>query len=268
MVFGVSEPLLRGIAFFSVLIVLLAAEQVAPKRARVASLPRRWLTNGLLIALDNAIVRALALLAPVVAAVGAAALAGERGWGLFNNVQAPYWLSFVVTLLAFDFAIWLQHVLFHRVPALWRLHRVHHADRDIDATSALRFHPIEIVISALYKSALAVALGAPPEAVAVFEIALNACAMFNHANIALPRWLDAAVRLVLVTPDMHRVHHSIHRDEHNTNYGFCLSVWDRLFGVYRAQPRGGHDGMVIGLASHQNDAPTRLLWSLAFPFRD
>jgi sterol desaturase/sphingolipid hydroxylase (fatty acid hydroxylase superfamily) len=155
----------------------------------------------------------------------------------------------------------------HKVPLLWRLHQVHHADRDIDVTTAIRFHPIEIALSMLLKIGLVYALGAPAAAVVAFEVILNGCAMFNHANIRLPRRLDAVLRLFIVTPDMHRVHHSIDRSEHDANYGFNLSIWDRLFGTYVAEPAGGHHGMTIGLAPYQTDEPTRLGWSLLLPFK-
>lgn len=260
------EPLIRGAFFFGALLTFGVAEHVWPRRRRVAKTAARWLTNGGIIALDTALIRALAAAAPLLSAVGAASFAHDHGFGLFAALHWPYWVQFAVTLLAFDFAVWFQHLVFHQVPVLWRLHRVHHADRDLDVSSALRFHPIEIAISAFYKAALAVALGAPVAAIVAFEITLNACAMFNHANTVLPKPLDAVLRLVLVTPDTHRIHHSIHRDEHDQNYGFCLSVWDRLFGVYRAAPRGGQEGMTIGLADWQDARPSRFFWSLAFPF--
>jgi sterol desaturase/sphingolipid hydroxylase (fatty acid hydroxylase superfamily) len=171
-----------------------------------------------------------------------------------------------VAVLVLDLAIWGQHWASHKVPLFWRLHQVHHADRDIDVTTAVRFHPVEIALSMLWKIVVVVPLGAPPLAVFLFEVILNACAMFNHANIALPQWLDRILRLLVVTPDMHRVHHSVLRREHNTNYGFNLSVWDRLFRTYTAQPEGGHQGMTIGLPPYQSEAPTRFGWSLWLPF--
>jgi sterol desaturase/sphingolipid hydroxylase (fatty acid hydroxylase superfamily) len=173
----------------------------------------------------------------------------------------------VIALLALDLAIWVQHLASHKVPIFWRLHQVHHADRDIDVTTAVRFHPVEIALSMLWKIAVVIPLGASPFAVFLFEVILNACAMFNHANIALPPWLERIVRLFIVTPDMHRVHHSVERREHDSNYGFNLSLWDRLFATYTAQPEGGHRGMTIGLSQYRSDGPTRLIWSLAVPFR-
>jgi sterol desaturase/sphingolipid hydroxylase (fatty acid hydroxylase superfamily) len=172
----------------------------------------------------------------------------------------------VLVVIILDAAIYLQHVASHRLPILWRLHQMHHADPEFDVTTAIRFHPFEIALSMLYKVVLVVPLGPAPAAVIVFEIILNALAMFNHANIALPLWLDRALRMIVVTPDMHRVHHSIDVREHSTNFGFSLSVWDRLFGSYKPQPALGHDGMVIGLPQYQSDKPTELQWSLALPF--
>lgn len=264
---GVSEPVLRGAVFVGVLAVLLIAERVWPKRRLAAPLVARWRTNVALVLLDTGLIRMLAALLPAFAAAGVAAFATERGIGLFNLTDWPPLAEIGLAMIALDFAIWAQHLVYHKVALFWRFHSVHHADRDLDATTALRFHPVEIVLSAAYKSLLALALGAPVIAVVAFEITLNACAMFNHANLALPGWLDRMLRTILVTPDMHRVHHSVHAHEHNTNFGFCLSLWDRLFGVYRAQPEAGHDGMTLGLAPHQDAAPTRLGWSLLAPFR-
>jgi len=261
------EPALRAGAFIGVLLVLMVLERAAPRRVRVQSWIARIRTNGALVVLNTVVARGVAFLVAPLAATGAALWAQANGVGVFNAVEAPAVVAGVVVFLALDLAVWAQHVVFHRVPLFWRFHRVHHADRDFDATTGFRFHPVEIVVSMVWKAAAVVALGAPAAAVIVFEIALNACAMFNHSNIALPRWLDVALRPLIVTPDMHRVHHSVHRDEHDTNFGFCLSVWDRLFGLYRAQPREGHEGMVIGLAQAQEDGPSRFWWSMVFPFR-
>lgn len=237
-------------------------ERAAPMRRLEESRPRRWATNWGLSALDSAAVQLLF----GAAAIGAAMDASAQGWGLFGALDWPLWLECVVVFLALDFAIWGQHVIMHKVPALWRVHRVHHADRDIDVTTGIRFHPVEIALSMLFKIGLVYALGAPVIAVLVFEVVLNGAAMFNHANLRLPAWADRALRTVIVTPDMHRVHHSTRREEHDTNYGFNLSVWDRLFGTYTDQPAGGHDGMRIGLAEHRGAEPTRFLWSLRLPF--
>ncbi len=259
------EPILRAASFAGVFVVMAALEALWPRRARVQARIARWRTNGALVVIDTLLVRGVALLAPALAATGAAAWAQAQGFGLFNVIAAPALAEIVLAALALDAAVWAQHVAFHRAPLLWRLHRVHHADRDLDASSGLRFHPAEIAISMLWKAAVVVALGAPVVAVIVFEVLLNATAMFNHANVKLPTWLDRALRLVLVTPDMHRVHHSVRVEELNTNFGFCLSLWDRASGLYRAQPQGGHEAMTIGLEAHQDEAPAKLGWSLVFP---
>jgi sterol desaturase/sphingolipid hydroxylase (fatty acid hydroxylase superfamily) len=265
-----SEMMIRLVAFVSVLTIMALFEAWAPRRQRAFPRATRWLTNLSFVGIGALIVRGLAavgsLLAVPLVAVAAALAAERHGIGLFNAVAAPAPLAFLVSVIALDFAIWFQHFAAHRWQWLWVVHRVHHADRDFDVTTALRFHPIEIGLSMLWKVVWVVALGAPAAAVMVFEIILNALAMFNHANAALPPWLDRALRTVIVTPDMHRVHHSIHDDEHRANFGFNLSIWDRLFGTYTAQPRDGHTGMTIGLLDQQSDAPTRLGWSLRFPF--
>jgi sterol desaturase/sphingolipid hydroxylase (fatty acid hydroxylase superfamily) len=182
-------------------------------------------------------------------------------------VDWPDWIKILIALVMLDLAIWAQHLASHKIPVLWRLHQVHHADRDIDVTTAIRFHPVEIGLSMLWKMAVVIPLGASPLAVFLFEVILNGCAMFNHANIGLPRLLDWVLRLAIVTPDMHRVHHSVLRPEHDSNYGFNLSVWDRLFGTYTAQPKDGHLGMRIGLNPYQTTAPTHFGWSLWLPFQ-
>lgn len=197
--------------------------------------------------------------------MGAAVDAQNNGWGLFNATEWPAALEVFIAIFVLDLVIWAQHLITHKVPILWRLHRVHHADVDIDVTTAIRFHPVEIAISMLLKIGVVYLLGPSALAVILFEIILNGTAMFNHANIKLPLWLDRIVRMVLVTPDMHRVHHSVHREEHDSNYGFALSIWDRMFGTYIAQPKAGHDEMMIGL-EWQDDRPARLGWSLALPF--
>lgn len=249
--------------FFGLFAALAAWELGAPRRRLGNPKARRWSTNWAVALLDAALVR---LLFPL-AAVGAAWDAQAQGWGLFNALDWPVWLEAAVTLLALDFAIWAQHLVTHKVPLLWRLHQVHHADPDIDVTTAIRFHPVEIALSMLLKIGLVYALGPAAWMVVAFEVILNGCAMFNHANITLPPRVDAALRLVIVTPDMHRVHHSIDRREHDANYGFNLSIWDRLFGVYVAQPKGGHDGMTIGLKPYQDRAATGLGFALSLPFR-
>jgi sterol desaturase/sphingolipid hydroxylase (fatty acid hydroxylase superfamily) len=264
---GLNETVVRFLAFAGVFLAMALLELALPKRTLTAPRSRRWATNLAIVAIDGLLVRLMAALAVPLAAVAAALWAEASGWGLLNRLALPLWLEIAIGLLVLDFAIWLQHLLSHKVAVLWRLHRVHHADVDIDVTTALRFHPIEIGLSILYKIAWVLAFGPSALAVLLFEVVLNSCAMFNHANIDLPRWLERALRTVIVTPDMHRVHHSIDRGEHDTNYGFNLSVWDRLFGTYTPQPRLGHRGMTIGLAPFQSEAPTRLGWSLLLPFR-
>ena len=272
-VFGISEPVFRFSIFAGVLIAMAALEFLIPKRDLTAPKSRRWLTNFAIVGIDSAVVRLMAALPSILgaaavplAAVAAAIVAEELGWGLFNWLDVPFWLAVVISLLVLDFAIWLQHLASHKVPILWRLHQIHHADVDIDVSTAIRFHPVEIVLSMLYKIVWVLLLGAPAVAVLLFEVILNGCAMFNHANINLPKPADRALRAFIVTPDMHRVHHSIIRREHDSNYGFNLSIWDRLFGTYTDQPEGGHDGMTIGLKSYQSAEPTRLSWSLLLPF--
>lgn len=264
---GQSDGLIRLAAFAAVFLLMAAIELIRPKRRLSVSKPRRWLTNLGIAGVDTLVLRLMAALTVPVAAVAAAFFAKERGLGLLNQVDWPYWVKLVIALLALDLAIWFQHLVSHKVPVFWRLHQVHHADRDIDVTTAVRFHPVEIALSMLWKIVVVIPLGASPFAVFLFEVILNACAMFNHANIALPAWLDRALRLFIVTPDMHRVHHSVLYREHDRNYGFNLSLWDRLFRTYLAQPEAGHQGMTIGLPPYQSEAPTRFGWSLWLPFR-
>lgn len=238
-----NESLIRITSFLAILLVMAAWEAVAPRRQRKLSRLLRWSNNLGLVVIDRVV---LQLSFPVVA-VGLALLAEERGWGLLNSVEVPLGFALPVSLLALDLAIYLQHVMFHAVPALWRLHRVHHADLEFDVTTGLRFHPIEILLSMGIKLAVVAALGPPAVAVLVFEVLLNATSMFNHSNLRLPLGLDRALRWIVVTPDMHRVHHSIQPNETNSNFGFNLPWWDRLLGTYRAQPRDGHERMTIGI---------------------
>jgi sterol desaturase/sphingolipid hydroxylase (fatty acid hydroxylase superfamily) len=260
-----NELLIRLAVFLGVFAALAVLERAYPRRRPLQPKVRRWAANLALVVIDTVALRALAFAMPILAVV-AAADAQALGLGLFNQLDWPLWLEFILAILAFDFAIWAQHLVTHKVPLFWRFHRVHHADRDFDVTTALRFHPVEIIASAGLKVGLVYLLGPAALAVLAFEILLNATAMFNHANLALPRPLDRLVRLVLVTPDMHRVHHSVHREEHDSNYGFALSVWDRLFRTYRPQPMGEHGTMPIGL-EWQDDRPMRLGWMLTLPFR-
>jgi len=266
-VLGQSDGLSRFAVFLGVFLVMASVELIRPKRRLTVSKARRWLTNLGIAGIDALVLRLMTMLAVPVAAVAAAFFARERGLGLLNQVAWPDWIKLGIALLVLDLAIWAQHLVSHKVPLFWRIHQVHHADRDIDVTTAVRFHPIEIALSMLWKIVVVVPLGAPPFAVFLFEVILNACAMFNHANIALPSWLDRSLRLFIVTPDMHRVHHSVLRSEHDRNYGFNLSLWDRLFRTYLAEPKAGQQGMTIGLNPYQSEAPTRFGWSLWLPFR-
>lgn len=256
------EAVIRSTAFVAVLAVLALAEAAAPRRAR--RLPRlgRWTNNLLLLVVDSAAVR---LLVPLLA-VGAALAAARHGWGLFHQAGLPGWLAVPLAILLLDLVIYVQHRVFHAVPLLWRLHMVHHADPDIDVTTGGRFHPLEILLSMLIKMAAVVVLGAPAAAVLLFEVLLNATSMFNHANLALPPLVDRTLRTVLVTPDMHRVHHSVRREETNSNFGFNVPWWDRLFGSYRDQPQDGHAGMTIGLSQFQSTPRQGLVWMLLLPF--
>lgn len=260
-----NEAIIRLSVFLGLFAVFAAIEAFAPKRPRVQPRAGRWFTNLSLTVINTVALRGMALALPLLA-VGAALDAGAKGWGLLNLVAWPAWVEFGLTLLALDFAIWLQHLITHKVPLFWRFHRMHHADRDMDVTTALRFHPAEILASMALKIALIYGLGPQAVAVVVFEILLNGTALFNHANLRLPGAVDRIVRLILVTPDMHRVHHSVLRAEHDSNYGFALSVWDRIFRTYRGQPAAGHSAMKVGL-QWQDEKPAKLGWSLWLPFR-
>ncbi len=249
--------------FFGVLVFMAGWEIMAPRRILSVSKRLRWANNLALVFLNTALVR---LLFPA-AAVGMAAFAMDRGWGLFSTLDAPYWLAVVLSVIAMDLVIYLQHVLVHAVPALWRLHRVHHADLDYDVTTGARFHPIEIILSMLIKFATIALLGPPVLAVLLFEVLLSATAMFNHGNVRIPRNIERMLRWLVVTPDMHRVHHSVEDDEANSNFGFNLPWWDHLFGTYRAQPRAGHLNMTLGIHKYRDPAQVeRLPGMLALPF--
>jgi sterol desaturase/sphingolipid hydroxylase (fatty acid hydroxylase superfamily) len=257
------EAWLRLLAFLAVFAAMATWETRAPRRDPGLERRQRWPANLGLLLIDGLLVR---LLIPT-AAVGVALLGEARGWGLLNNLDLPGGLAFVLALLLLDLAIYLQHVLFHAVPALWRLHRVHHSDLEFDLTTALRFHPVEILLSMGIKMGVVAAVGAPALAVVLFEMLLNGMAMFNHGNVYLPWAWDRRLRRVVVTPDMHRVHHSVHPVETNSNFGFNLSVWDRLFGTYRDQPVDGHTGMTIGLDAYRDPRQLGLVGLLLQPFR-
>ncbi len=249
--------------FGCIFIVMLIWELLAPRRRLTVSKSQRWLNNIGLLLLNSLVLR---LLFPA-AAVGMAYTVGEMNWGLFNLLSLPAWLEVIAAVLLLDLAIYLQHLLMHQVPVLWRLHQVHHADLDIDLTTGSRFHTIEIVFSMLIKWLVILLLGPAMLAVLIFEILLNGMAMFNHANVRLPPGLDRVIRYLLVTPDMHRVHHSILRRETNSNYGFNLSLWDRVFGTYIDQPEKGHESMTIGIPEFRDPRQVdRLPGMLALPF--
>ena len=259
-----SEPLIRLGCFAGVFVLLAAAEWIVPRRRAVAHTGWRWTNNLALVLLNTILVR---LIVPL-GAVAVAVLAEEREWGLFPHLNLSASLGVLLGILALDLAIYLQHVLFHAVPLLWRLHRVHHTDTDFDVTTGTRFHPVEILLSVAIKCAAVAAIGAPAVAVLAFEVLLNATAMFNHANARLPAGLDTLLRWLLVTPDMHRVHHSIEYNETNSNFGFNLPWWDRLFGTYRAQPAAGHVAMTIGVDAFRDAREMRMDRLLLQPLRD
>jgi len=263
---GFDEGVVRFSIFALVFALMSALEAWLPRRRRRESRLTRWTTNLGILATDFAAVWLFTFVVPVTAVL-AALWAGGSGWGAFNLIDWPWWLEWAIAFVILDFVIWGQHVVFHKIPSLWRVHRVHHADHDIDASTGVRFHPIEILISVFVKAAAVVALGADPVLVIIFEATVNGSALFNHANLKLPAWLDRVVRTLVVTPDMHRVHHSSDFRETDTNYGFFLSIWDRGFRVYTAQPAKGHEAMTIGLDAYQGEGPGRYGWSLALPFQ-
>lgn len=256
------DQVIRVGFFFGIFTAVAIWESLAPRRKLTTSKTSRWLANFVLIGLNPVSVRLIFPLLPV----GMALLAEERRWGLLTNLPLAYWLKVAAAVVALDFAIYLQHALHHAIPTLWRLHMVHHADLDFDVTTGVRFHPIEIVLSMGIKLGAVAALGPPALAVLIFEVALNATAMFNHSNIYLPPKMDRVLRLFLVTPDMHRVHHSAIIKETNSNFGFNLPWWDRLLGTYRDQPAKGHEDMTIGLAHLRDPNRLTLPWLLALPF--
>ena len=254
----------RLAAFLAVFGAVALWERLAPRRRALYPRARRWPHNLGLLWIDVLLTRALAPGAAIAVALAAEA----RGWGFLNAAGFPYWVDFALAVVLLDFAIYCQHVMFHAVPTLWRLHRVHHADQDFDLTTGVRFHPVEVLISTAIKCAAIAAIGAPAAGVLLFEILLNATAMFNHANASLPRWAERWVRSLVVTPDMHRVHHSVLYDESSSNFGFNLPWWDRLFGTYRPEPEAGHDAMTIGVDAFRSPLDMRLDYLLIQPLRD
>ncbi len=256
-------PTIRIGFFLGILIIMGTWEFIAPRRMLTLSRPARWVGNLGIVFLNSLILR---ILFPA-GAVGIALFAHDHEWGIFNYFAVSYATAVILSVVILDLAIYFQHIMFHAVPALWRLHRVHHADLDFDVTTGGRFHPFEIILSMLIKFAIVALLGAPALAVIIFEVVLNLTAMFNHSNVRLPLAVDRIIRRVIVTPDMHRVHHSILEYETNSNFGFNLSVWDRIFGTYRDQPTDGHQKMTIGIRGFRKPHQANRLWAmLTIPF--
>ncbi len=258
-----NEPTIRLSFFLGIFIIVVSWEFAAPRRQLSQARWRRWYSNIGIVVLNTVAVRLLIPLAPVALAVAAEA----RGWGVLNLLDLPNWLAILISVIALDFVIYLQHIIFHAVPALWRLHRMHHADLDFDVTTGARFHPVEIILSILLKFAAIVVIGPPAVAVVIFEVLLNGTSMFNHGNVRLPLALDRVLRWIIVTPDMHRVHHSEIPAETNSNFGFSLPYWDRLFGTYRDQPSLGHEGMTIGLDTFRETGDLHLHKMLIQPLK-
>ena len=256
------EVIARLASFLAIIVVMALWELKVPRRQLTVSKQKRWFANLGIVVLNSALVR----VAMPVLPVGLALLASNEGWGLLNILDLPFFFEVVVGIVLLDLVVYLQHVMFHAVPLLWRLHMMHHADLDYDLTTGLRFHPFEIIISMGIKLTAVAAIGPSVFTVILFEILLNGLATFNHGNVHIPHAIDRVLRLFVVTPDMHRVHHSVTIRETNSNFGFNLPWWDRLFGTYRAQPVAGHEGMTIGLAQFRSSNPPGLLATLALPF--
>ena len=260
-----SDTILRLTFFLSILIILIMAEILLPKKKRIHNRKDRWITNGLITLINTASVNIVHIAIPLIAIVAAVDVSNGK-MGLFNIINFPIWIEIILTVIILDFIIWGQHLLSHKIPFVWRFHRMHHTDRDLDVTTAVRFHPFEIIFSMFIKITSIYILGASAIAVIIFEIILNGMAMFNHANLRIPLRIENILRKFIVTPDLHRIHHSIYIDEHNKNFGFSLSIWDKIFKCYLDQPRDGHKDMKLGL-KWQNDKPTKLGWSLWIPFK-
>ncbi|MBW2064616.1 MAG: sterol desaturase family protein [Deltaproteobacteria bacterium] len=248
--------------FLGIFMAIAVMEVIVPRRTLTTSKRIRWLGNIGIVIINTFLLR---ILFPA-GAVGISLWVSRQGWGIFSIVRWPLWLEVILTVIILDFVIYMQHVMFHAVPVLWRLHMVHHADLDIDLTTGTRFHPIEIIISLGIKAGAIAVLGAPAVGVIIFEIILNGMAMFNHGNFFMPLAGDRVLRVLVVTPDMHRVHHSVYPYETNSNFGFNLSWWDRLLGTYRSQPTKGHEQMTIGLNQFRDQSRLTLPWMLALPF--
>lgn len=257
-----NELLIRLGVFFGILVVMFLWELIAPRRPLTTSKITRWFSNLGLVLIDSIVVR---LVFPTALA-GITLLVQQRGWGLFNQFELPYLLKIIFSVLILDFVIYLQHIMFHSVPLFWRLHMVHHTDMDIDVTTGVRFHPVEIILSLGIKMIVVILIGAPLAAVLIFEIILNGTSMFNHGNVRYSQNIDSILRLLVVTPEMHRVHHSTIRWETNSNLGFNFPWWDRLFGTYRGQPAKGHLEMTIGLEPYKEPKKLTLPWLIVLPF--
>ncbi len=256
------ESLIRLISFFTTFALIAIWEFAAPLRPLTTPKPQRWFSNLTIVILNTLVVR----LFFSTTVVGFAVVVSQNGWGLLNLLGWPNWLAGIAAVVALDFILYLQHVMFHAVPFLWRFHMMHHADLDVDVTTGIRFHPLEIVVSMIIKLAAVALIGASPRAVITFEILLNATSMFNHGNVRMPRGLDRILRWMIVTPDMHRVHHSVIREETNSNFGFNLPWWDRLLGTYRPVPEKGQTGMTLGLNQFRDPSRLTLRWMLVLPF--
>jgi len=262
-----SEATIRLVAFVGIFATMAGLELVQPRRKPYQAKGVRWRTNLAMVFLSSAILRLIFKFVFTVAAIGSAIWAEQNDFGLFRMFDVPAGLAGIFGFILLDFAVWLEHVASHKIPVLWRIHRMHHSDIDFDLTTALRFHPLEIILSMLWKAAVVAVLGVPVLAVLIFEIVLNGAAMFNHSNWKIPVNVDRWLRLILVTPDMHRIHHSVRVRETDSNYGFNFPFWDRIFRTYTQNPQDGHDGMTIGLYEYRGDEPTGFIWSLLLPFR-
>jgi sterol desaturase/sphingolipid hydroxylase (fatty acid hydroxylase superfamily) len=248
--------------FLGILVIMAVWEMVSPRRVLTSSKKLRWFSNLGISLVDTLFVRLLLS----ITAVGMALFVEKHQWGLLNNLELPGWTETAFGVMSLDFAVYLQHVLFHAVPAFWRLHMVHHSDMDFDVTTGVRFHPIEILLSMGIKIGVVAVMGASAMAVLIFEVILNADSMFNHGNVRIPASLDKILRFFIVTPEMHRIHHSVVTEETNSNFGFNLTWWDRFLGTYRSEPVGGHEGMIIGLNQFRNPKRLTLPWLLILPF--
>jgi sterol desaturase/sphingolipid hydroxylase (fatty acid hydroxylase superfamily) len=261
--FIVDRELAIRLGFFlGILIIMALWEMVAPRRVLTTSKKVRWFSNLGISLMDTLSVRLLLS----ITAVGMALFVEKHQWGLLNHLELPGWTRIVFGVISLDFAVYLQHVLFHTVPTFWRLHRVHHTDMDFDVTTGVRFHPIEILLSMGIKIAVVAVMGTSPLAVLIFEVVLNADSMFNHGNVRIPARLDKILRFFIVTPEMHRIHHSIVTEETDSNFGFNLTWWDRLLGTYRSEPAAGHQSMTIGLSQFRDPKRLTLPWLLILPF--